>query len=155
MLASMQSINQASINPRIRVNQFNPKGSKYPINQVRAPWIDWLIDSKSALLSSLLDGVDFQAPGLEPNQPFLRTLKSCLSRSPLFKSLDLKSESTIMAICLTGALTIPCWSFLSLIDPASTDATKGNFFLPLTAMYSHWCRQITLYVQLLLAYYKW
>ena len=48
MLASIQSINQASI------NQFNPKGSKYPINQVRAPWIDWLIDSKSGRVNLIL-----------------------------------------------------------------------------------------------------
>ena len=31
------------------INQFNPKASKYPINQVRGPWINLLIDSKADL----------------------------------------------------------------------------------------------------------
>jgi hypothetical protein len=49
--AIINAINQSSFNQSEdsspSINQFNQKGSKYPINQVRAPWIDQLIDSKS------------------------------------------------------------------------------------------------------------
>ena len=42
--ACINAINQSSFNQSEdsspSINQFNPKGSKYPINQVRAPWID-------------------------------------------------------------------------------------------------------------------
>ena len=53
MLASIQSINQASINPRIRAHQ-SINSIQSPINQVRAPWIDWLIDSKSVCMHAVL-----------------------------------------------------------------------------------------------------
>jgi hypothetical protein len=40
--AIINAINQSSFNQSedFSINQFNPKVSKYPINQVRAPWID-------------------------------------------------------------------------------------------------------------------
>ena len=55
----INAINQSSFNQSEdssqSINQFNPKGSKHPINQVRAPWIDWLIDSKSVDYSEYLN----------------------------------------------------------------------------------------------------
>ncbi|EWZ34008.1 hypothetical protein FOZG_13690 [Fusarium oxysporum Fo47] len=50
---------------------------------------------------------------------------------------------------IDSTIAQPYWSpydllglFLSKLGPAQAGSTKQNFFLPLTAMYMHWCRTI-------------
>ena len=55
---AMQSSFNQSEDSSLSINQFNTKASKYPINQVRGPWIDWLIDSNLGSLRNALTAVD-------------------------------------------------------------------------------------------------
>ena len=95
-------------------------------------------------ICSLPNGPDFRAgPNLRPDQHINRDANLAWTPPP--------PPATMSKFSVAGHLHNGryYWSpydllglFLSYIGPAPDHATKRNFFLPLTAVYGRWCRQI-------------
>jgi len=90
---------------------------------------------------SLPNGNDYRAAGLEPDQHIYRLLR------PEWTGQSLAISK--FSVRKHYHNNVPYWNnfdllglFLALIGPASANATKKNFYLPLTAMYARWCMQI-------------
>lgn len=85
-----------------------------------------------------MGGKNFDVPGLEPAQPFLRKL------NPQYKPGDNKTSQFELYPVTYGGIAYWCLydllgRFMSLISLAPKEATRDNFYMPMANMYREWC----------------
>lgn len=99
-------------------------------------------------IRSLLDGKDYIAPELKPDQHIFREKNKewppppGQPAPPWDKACELKVRGHYHNNRLYSSPYDLLGLFLSTLGPAPDGATKANFYLPLTAVYSWWCSQI-------------
>jgi hypothetical protein len=101
-------------------------------------------------ICSLTDGEDFRAgPNLTPDQHIYRAANPVWMLQRLDRPRQPPATMPKFRVRRRLHNDRDYWSaydllglFLSFIGPAPNGATKRNFYLPITAVYGRWCRQI-------------